>query len=80
MMLSDVPWESLMVGDVVISVIGNPCKITELIPIELAKQREDNEIVIEWNNGRVSLVWHFERSKITYDTLSTLIARNTNHS
>lgn len=80
MMLSDVPWESLMVGDVVISVIGNPGKITELIPIELAKQREDNEIVIEWNNGRFSLVWHFEGSKITYDTLSTLIARNTNHS
>ena len=77
MMLSEASWESLCVGDIVISVNGVPGEIIELIPIERAHQREDNEMLIRWNNGKHSLVWHFEGSRLTYDTLSTLIARNT---
>ena len=77
MMLSDVPFESLCVWDVVISVIGTPGKITDLIPIETATRKEDNEIIIQWNNGKFSMIWHFEGSKILYDELSTLIVKNT---
>lgn len=71
MMLSDVPWESLCVGDVVTSCVGDSGKIYALKPFD-----EDNIIVIEWFIGGYSTVCHSECNTITYDVLSTLVVMN----
>ena len=78
-MLSEVSWESLCVGDIVIFVNGTLGKIMELIPLENETiiVGRDNVIVIEWNSGGFSRVEHLECNIITYDILSTLTARNT---
>lgn len=66
MLLSEVPWSNLAIGDVCISAVGTLGVITNLIPVEKATQREDNEIKIRWGNSNVSLVWHFQADKVLY--------------
>lgn len=75
MRLCDVLWEDLRVGDILISHLGTAGEIVRLIPKIIATQREDNEIVIKWNNGKISMPWHFECKDITYDTFSNYVLR-----
>jgi hypothetical protein len=65
MQLSAIPIYDLKVGDKVISHIGTPGEIIEIIPREQASRQEDNEIVICWSNGKVSTTWHFQCEYIT---------------
>lgn len=56
--VSNIPFENLKIGTPVISAIGNAGKITKLIPREQAYRNEDNDVVIEWDNGKISEIWH----------------------
>ncbi len=65
-MLSQVPFNTLKIGDRVIGANGVHGRISRLIPIVEARREEDNDIVIEWDNGNKSLVWHFWTDKVQY--------------
>lgn len=77
-MLSDVPWEELMIGDFIIYNTGLIGRIDELIQIDYATKKEDNEIIIKWSNGKFSVLWHHQCDYVHYDELSNLILRNSN--
>ena len=63
--LSDVPFDSLRVGDRVKSKItNNEGVIRELIVKSQAKRFEDSEIVIVWDTGSRSHHWHFWLDKV----------------
>lgn len=76
MMLSEVPFEELKIGDHVISKLGTPGTITDLIPIHLSYKQEDNGIFIYWDNGNMSCPWHFQSDGIIYNKLANLCLRN----
>lgn len=65
MLLSDVPFEKLSkkqrVRSLLTGVLGT---IVELVPRERATRKEDNEIVIAWDNGKESEGWHFQFDKV----------------
>lgn len=75
--LKDVPWEDIREGDFVISLRGTNGKIVELRQKEFATHKEDNEVSILWQNGNLSLIWHFE-GNIYYNELLNLVLRNSN--
>ncbi len=58
--LSNVPFQSLRIGDrVKSSYTGNEGMIYKLIPIEHARRRDDNEIMVKWDTGSVSYQWQY---------------------
>lgn len=58
--LSKVPFKELRIGDRVKSkVTNNEGFISQFIPIEQARRRDDNEIIVKWNTGAESMQWHF---------------------
>lgn len=64
--LSKVPFEEIQEGDRLLGANGSEGKITAIIPIAEASRKEDNEFVIDWDNGNQSIVWHFWCDKVTY--------------
>lgn len=64
--ISEVPWPTLKVGDKCISTTDTSGKIIDLISIEHAARQEDNEVVILWDNGKISHFWHYWGDKIKY--------------
>lgn len=64
--LSEIPFEEIQIGDKLISANRTKGKIINLIPIDNASQKEDNEIVIDWENGNRSHCWHFWCDKVIY--------------
>lgn len=58
--VAKVPFNELRVGDRVKSMItGVEGVITDLIDTSKARRKDDNEIVVKWDNGNISLQWHF---------------------
>lgn len=58
--VANIPFNELRVGDRVKSrITGVEGFISELIDISKASRRDDNEIVVKWDNGNISLQWHF---------------------
>lgn len=64
--LSDIPFEELQVGDKLISKKNTPGKIVDLTPIEKTFRQEDNRIMIVWDNGGISIPWHYQGAYIQY--------------
>lgn len=62
MQLSDVPFNKISVGLAVVSAIGTLGRVFQLFP-EGAFARYA-AIVIHWDNGRVSYVWHFQSNYV----------------
>lgn len=65
-MLSDIPFDSLMLDDEVIGLTGNKGKITGLTLQKAAPTQDDNMITIIWSNGRCSLICHREGKYVKY--------------
>lgn len=60
-MLSNVPFDEIRVGDRVKSIrTGTEGFIYSKTPIHLARRFEDNEVMIKWENGNISYIWHFQ--------------------
>jgi hypothetical protein len=57
--LSEVPFQDIFIGQRVVSHIGNPGTVTDLIPIEQAVRKMDNEVTVTWDHGGKSHLWHF---------------------
>lgn len=65
MLVSEIPFEKLSKKQRVRSLLtGNLGTIVELIPRERATCKEDNEIVVLWDNGKESEGWHFQYDKV----------------
>lgn len=64
--LSEVPFDKLKLNDKILSVRNVEGKIVELIPKEKATRQEDNEVVIHWDNGNKSHLWHFWATNVKY--------------
>ncbi len=63
--LSNVPFEELRVGDRVKSKsTNNEGVISRLIDISEASRRDDNEILVKWSNGNISLQWHYNYDRV----------------
>jgi hypothetical protein len=61
--LSKVPFDKINIGMEVKSLLGNPGKVSE--KRSPGHRGEDNDIVINWDNGKVSDAWHFWMDNIT---------------
>lgn len=60
MLLSEVAWEELKLGDPVRSLITKTTgEVTALKKVRGGKDPEDFTIVVTWSNGKQSYVWHF---------------------
>lgn len=63
--LSNVPFEELRVGDRVKSKsTNNEGVISRLIDITEARRKDDNEILVKWSTGNISLQWHYNYDRV----------------
>ena len=60
------PIEEVSLGGRCISALGSPGIVTKIIAKKYASQGEDNEIQIDWENGKVSCHWHFHMDSVEY--------------
>lgn len=60
--LSEVPYEDIFEGMELISAIQVPGKVIE--KHSPGHRGEDNDIDIQWDNGKTSSGWHFQLDKV----------------
>jgi len=60
MKVSEIPYEKLSVGDIIISALNHKGEIVELYP------EDDKSLEIVWENGNASYAYHHQCDKIEY--------------